>query len=74
MPMTVLLENAPDDLIQSLQQRATRHDRSLDAELVAIVEAAAQTSPHDILAEVRRLGMPVTESSVDIIRAARDGR
>jgi hypothetical protein len=45
---------------------------------MAIIEAAAQerafSTPTEILAEIRALGVRTAADSVDIVRADRDGR
>jgi plasmid stability protein len=41
MTVTLSIKNVPDELARRLKQRATRHHRSLQGELLAIVEAAA---------------------------------
>jgi plasmid stability protein len=41
MPVTLSIKNVPDDLAQRLGKRAEVHHRSLQGELMAIIEAAA---------------------------------
>ena len=59
MAVNLSIKNAPDDMVRRLKERAARHHRSLQGELLAILEDAVQTprtlSPEDVLAEVRRL-------------------
>ena len=76
MPVTLSVKNVPDKLAERLRQRAASHHRSLQGELLAILEEAAQPSlTIDELAEkVRSLGLRTPAESVAIIRAARDGR
>jgi len=76
MPANLSIKNVPDGVTQRLRDRAARNHRSLQGELLAIVEAAVQPepeflSPAEFLAMVRRLGISSTESSVDLIRADR---
>jgi plasmid stability protein len=40
MPVNLLIENAPDDVVERLRQRAKLHRRSLEGELLAIIESA----------------------------------
>jgi antitoxin FitA len=40
MPFNLTLENVPDEMVKRLRKWAERHDRSLEGELVAILEAA----------------------------------
>ena len=78
MPLNLSIKNAPDQVVQRLRERAQRHHRSLQGELLAIIEAAVQedsaTSPADILAEVRKLGLQTPDEATSLIRADRDGR
>ena len=78
MPTNLSIKNAPDHVVQRLRQRAERHHRSLQGELLAIIEAAARedqpAAPSDILAEIRRLGVQTPSEAADLIRADRDGR
>jgi plasmid stability protein len=78
MPVNLSIKNAPDHVVQRLRQRAERHHRSLQGELLAIIEAAAReeqpAAPADVLAEVRRLGLQTPSEAAALIRADRDGR
>ena len=78
MPVNLSIKNAPDHVVQRLRERAARHHRSLQGELMAIIEAAVQearpSSPAEILAEVRRLGLQTPGEAAAIIRADRDAR
>jgi len=78
MSVNLSIKNAPDHVVQRLRQRAERHHRSLQGELLAIIEAAVRedqpATPTDILAEVRRLGVQTPSEAADLIRADRDGR
>ena len=76
MPVNPSIKNAPDDVVDRLRRRAERHHRSLQGELMAIIEEAARSDrtlgPAELLAEVRRLGLETPAESADIIRAGRD--
>ncbi|MBS0642280.1 MAG: Arc family DNA-binding protein [Acetobacteraceae bacterium] len=76
MPVNLSIKNAPDDVVQLLRERAERHHRSLQGELMAIIEAAVReerfSSPADVLAEVRRLGLSTPAEAAAIVRANRD--
>ena len=78
MTVNLSIKNAPDEIVQRLRERAARHHRSLQGELLAIIEAAVRpatpASPADILAEVRRLGVSTPSDSAALIRADRDAR
>jgi plasmid stability protein len=76
--MNLSIKNAPEHVVKQLRRRAERHHRSLQGELLAIIEAAAREeqrrTPADVLAEVRRLGLATPREAASIIRADRDGR
>lgn len=77
MPVTLSIKNAPDDVVDRIRRRAERHHRSLQGELLAIIEEAARAeqelTPAALLAEVRRLGLsaPAGDAAA-IVRADRD--
>jgi antitoxin FitA len=77
MPENLSIENAPDHVVQRLRRRAERHHRSLQGELLAIIEAAVRqdepAAPSDILTEVRQLGLQTPSEAAALIRADRDG-
>lgn len=78
MAVDLSIKNAPDEVVRLLRQRAQRHHRSLQGELLAIIEAAVGTERHmtpaEVLAEVRRLGLRTRSDAAAIIRTDRDGR
>jgi antitoxin FitA len=78
MPVNLSIKNAPDDVVERLRQRAQRHHRSLQGELLAIIEAAARedqpATAADILAEVRRLGLQTPSEAAALLRSDRDRR
>ena len=78
MPVNLSIKNAPDHVVRQLRERAARHHRSLQGELLAIIEAAVAadgpSTPADILAEVRRLGLHTPAEAADLVRSDRDGR
>ena len=78
MPVSLSIKNAPDEIVKRLKERAERHHRSLQGELMAILEEAVGTprplTPDDVLAEVRRLGLSTPREAVAILRKDRDGR
>jgi antitoxin FitA len=78
MPVNLSIKNAPDQVVLGLRERAQRHRRSLQGELLAIIEAAVEkdhrSSPADVLGEIRRLGLRTPREVAELIRADRDGR
>lgn len=78
MPTNLSIKNAPDHVVARLRERARRHHRSLQGELLAIIESATRedqpSTPAEVLAEVRRLGLGTPGEAVSIVRANRDRR
>ena len=85
---TLTIKDVPEPLAERLRQRAARNHRSLQGELMAIVEQAAAESRYptavffqrgtktieQIADEARKRFPGGTPSSVDFIRAMRDSR
>ena len=71
MSVNLSIKNAPDQVVERLRQRAERHHRSLQGELMAIIEEAVRddrpATPAAILAEV-----PTTRATCG--RRGRSGR
>ena len=77
MPASLSIKNVPDDVVERLRDRAKRNRRSMQGELLDVVERAAnEASPltiQELHERVKRLNLPKTPRSVDIIRKMRDG-
>lgn len=78
MPANLSIKNAPDEVVARLKERAARHHRSLQGELMDIICKAAceprRESLADVLSRAQALGLPEQDGSADIIRQARDAR
>lgn len=76
--MNLSIKNVPEPVVQRLRERAARRHRSLQGELLQIVETAArEESGGDLatlLGEIRGLGLTRVREATDMIRADRDGR
>jgi plasmid stability protein len=76
VPVNLSIKNAPDDVVQRLRERAARNHRSLQGELMAIIEEAVHPrryrSLSEVLAEARKLGLSYPDESAAIVRADRD--
>lgn len=76
MPVNLSIKNAPDEVVHRLRRRAEQHHRSLQREVLAILEEAVRPdramTPVELLAEIRRLGLHTPSDSADIVRADRD--
>ena len=78
MPVNLSIKNTPDAIVERLRDRAARHHRSLQGELLAILEEAVsgpeRRTPLEVLAQVRKLNLPQEVNSAAIIRTDRDRR
>jgi antitoxin FitA len=61
MPVNLSIKNVPDAIAAKLKERAARHHRSLQGELMAIIEEAIKEQPRLTLDEIwereNRLGV-----------------
>lgn len=75
MPVTLSIKNVPDRIAQQLRKRAARNHRSLQGELMAILEDAAQLplTIEELAAYAKTLGLPRRNESAAIVRELRDG-
>ncbi len=78
MPASLSIKNVPDAVVERLRARAARNRRSLQGELLDLIERAADELPtisaRDVYERIRKLNLPAGESSADLIRAMRDVR
>jgi plasmid stability protein len=78
MPVNLSIKSVPDDIAEELRARAARNHRSLQGELMAIIEEAAgkksPLSPSEFLAGVRALGLHTPAESRSMVREDRDAR
>jgi antitoxin FitA len=78
MPVNISIKNAPDDLVALLKTRAERNHRSMQGELLAILEEAMRASqrltPMELLAEVKKLDLKAPSEAAEIVRKMRDER
>jgi plasmid stability protein len=80
MTVTLSIKNAPVAVVAQLKKRASRHRRSLQGELLALIEAAAREEesgllgPAELLAAARDAGITSRGSSTSLIRRMREER
>jgi len=78
MPVNLSIKNVPEELAERLRERAKRHHRSLQGELLAILEEAVLTPKRLTLEEayqqVRRLRLKTEPEADRMIREDRDAR
>lgn len=74
--MNISIKNAPEELVEKLKARAARHRRSLQGELLTILEEAVEPkrklSAEEIMAELKKLNFRTPSESVEMIREDRD--
>ena len=77
MPVSLSIKDVPDGLAKALRLRAEQNHRSIQGELMEILEQAVRPRPFRaaaLLAEVRALGLKTPAGSVKMIRQDRDRR
>lgn len=78
-PMSVnfSIKNVPDEWVKRLRERARRHHRSLQRELMVILEEALfpnRLTVEEAYRKIRALGLRTADESTDLVREDRDGR
>lgn len=78
MPVNLSIKNVPDHIADQLRRRASRHHRSLQGELMSILEETVSKeealSPADFLNELRRLDIRTPAEASGFVREDRDAR
>ena len=80
MPVTLSIKNTPVSVVERLKRRASRHHRSLQGELLALVEAVAREeeagllSAAEALSAVRAAGVASRGGSARLVREMREAR
>jgi plasmid stability protein len=78
MAVDLFIKNVPEDLVVRLEERASRSHRSLQRELLAILELAVidnrRLTAQEALAQVQALGLSTPSESVWFVREDRDAR
>lgn len=78
MSVNLSIKNVPDHLAEQLRKRAAQHHRSLQGELMAILEENISNprslTPVELLSKIRAAGLKTPEESAKLIRRERDER
>jgi antitoxin FitA len=78
MPVNLSVKNVPDDVAEKLRQRAKANHRSLQGELLAVLQEAVSSSDKLSIAEfhkiVRASGLRSAREAAKFIREDRDAR
>ena len=73
--VTLSIKNVPAVMAERLRTRAARNHRSLQGELMAILDEASRVlTIEDLAAFGERVGLRTSSSSATLIRQDRDGR
>jgi plasmid stability protein len=78
VPVSLSIKDVPEEVLERLRTRAERNHRSLQKELLAIVEAAAleesEITVDELVEYVESLGLSTPDVSTAWIRELRDSR
>jgi antitoxin FitA len=80
MPVTLSIKNVPDHIVEPLRERAKRNHRSLQGELMAILDEAAKKRDlpkrtiEEVYADLQSRGVRTESNGTEIVRQARDAR
>jgi plasmid stability protein len=78
MTVNLSIKSVPEEIAEKLRKRAARNHRSLQGELMAILEESVMEetplTPKELLERVRAMGLQTPQESVKFIREDRDGR
>ena len=78
MPVNLSIKNVPDHIVERIRRRAAKHHRSLQGELVAILEQSVSEqrslTPVELLAELRAGTLKTPAEAARLIRKDRDAR
>ena len=78
--VSLSIKDVPSDMAVALRERAAQNHRSIQGELMAILEEAVRPSrnrgfdPDRLIRMAAALGLKSSESAVDLIRKMRDSR
>lgn len=76
---SLTIRNIPRHVLMRLRERARLHRRSMQGEILSILESAAaepapRMTPREFLRHVQSLGIKTPSESADMIRKDRDER
>ncbi len=77
MTVSLSVKNVPDDIAEKLRERAKRNHRSLQGEILAVLESAIDPGTltvDDLYRRVKASGLRTRSDSVRIVRQMRDER
>lgn len=76
MTVNLSIKRVPHELAERLRQRAARHHRSVQGELMTMLEeylnSTERLTPREFLERIRASGLSTPSESVEMIRADRE--
>jgi plasmid stability protein len=77
MPVSLSIKDVPEDLASALRERALRNHRSVQGELMHILESAVRPRPFAggaLWQQLQALGLSTPAESAAVVRESRDKR
>ena len=77
MPYNLSLKNVPDEMVRRLKVQAARNHRSLQGEILSLLEESltpGRLTVTDLRERVKSLGLRSADDATTTIRELRDGR
>lgn len=76
MPVNLSIKNVPEEIAEKLRLRARRHHRSLQGELMSILQQSVyeerHLSPSELIMEIRAADLRTPDESARFVREDRD--
>ena len=78
MTVNLSIKNVPEELTVKVKARAARNHRSLQGELMSILEESvkgdSKLTPEEVLSRVRTIGLTTSSKSATFVREDRETR
>jgi plasmid stability protein len=77
VPVNLSIKRVPDRIVAKLRRRAIAHHRSLQGELLSLLEEAVEPgrlTVEELRREIKKLGLRTPDESIAMIREDRDVR
>jgi antitoxin FitA len=77
VPVNLSIKRVPDRIVAKLRRRAIAHHRSLQGELLSLLEEAVEPgrlTVEELRREIKKLGRSTPDESTAMIREDRDAR
>jgi len=77
MAVSLSIKNVPEEIVARLRERAQKNHRSLQGELMALLEGAVnpeKLSVEELSDEIDALGLKTGDEAAEMIRELRNGR